>query len=123
MRERSLRRAWVFDDAERTESRNGRDRLLTELLVEDVAHHGLAAAAAPGRAGARAHCLHAGRAVADAGADGSVTDGSTMANNHDPPNLTLLKTTFNITCNNGAIPLEIKPKVGQAAARPLAGGR
>jgi hypothetical protein len=46
-----------------------------------------------------------------------------MANNHDPPNLTLLKTTFNITCNNGAIPLEIKPKVGQAAARPLAGGR
>jgi len=37
-----------------------------------------------------------------------------MANNHDPPNLMQLKTTFNITCNKSAIPQGIKLRAGRA---------
>lgn len=72
----------------RRDVRGRAGRARGELFFEDVGEHGLAAAAALRGAGALGDGFDGGGSVADGGADGAVTHGSTMADDHDSPSVT-----------------------------------
>src|SRR5215831_11867011 len=83
---------------------------------------GGAAAAAGARAGFGRDGVERARTLADGSADGAVADSAAVANDHDPPSLASLKTTFNITCNKPLICLNLAWPLGRAS-RKGRGGR
>lgn len=101
-----LRRFGIPENPQRPEPRRaerrvrrGRNDRRTQLFLEDAVDRRLAAAAASAGAGFGADHVEGTGPFADAGADGAVGYGSAVADDHSPPNVASLKTTFNITCN------------------------